>query len=899
MLRKILNKHSANNVQELIGNLFRKLRKEQVPDDYSKTIQVKESLSPRMFEFSNLLESNRLADMLPYEWYDELSGIYQTTRAYGFVFDCGTLVGCKADLDDQLKGLFNLGIPDGTCMQVLLLASSELEDKFAAYSGMHQTQLLQKIAQERIKFYRQGLKQSLKNGYKLPVRDFRLVISFTFEGLFDEENRASLISLRESIGAILKNSYVYNQLMPPTDLINLLRELLCVSMNPVEKHVYDKRKSIRDQIAQIDNNIYVDVDGLCINDVGVKSIAIGRYPDQFSITQCDKLTGDVFSIANQISYPFVITQNITFLNQGKENAKLNSAALKTAEQVKKGKFTALFNVYHKKHAEFKLMQHIISNGEGLMLMNHMIHVYYPLGQSEAAYQEVKSLYQTFGWQVVTNSNIQLPALFCSLPLFHDLSSAVEQKRYRMMSMYTQTNVVNLMPLFADYKGTGKPVLMLLSPRGQLMFFDIFQSNTNYNVAISANSGAGKSVFTNEIAKSYRAINAKVRIIDVGRSYKTNCLLNNGQYIEFTKEAGICINPFSFIKLKLDNNIDYDFSNINKQQLLALEDLDDQISMLKSIFLVSAGVAETESNYQLADSFFEQAIISSLQKHQTNSTYTTVYNELLQIQDASGIATALAESIKSYTIHGIFGRYFEGMANLDINNDFVVLELEELQGKGNLKFIVLLILMLKISQDMYLSPRDQKKICIIDEAWDLMSGGNTGKFIVTGYRRARRYNGSFITVTQKIDDYAENATTAACYSNAAIKIMLVQNPPTQIKLDDYTLKLLTSLKSAAGVYSELMIQMEQSIAQCRFIPDELSLLIYSSKAEDTILRDVVRTTEGLDTIQGLERVLQIRAAFMSKFKCSWLMVNELLVNYIKQHGYQQLLNVLNLEGLNHE
>ena len=523
----------------------------------------------------------------------------------------------------------------------------------------------------------------------------------------------------------------------------------------------------------------------------------------------------------------------------------------------------------------------------------MQEAYYPLGQSEAAYTEVKALYKSFGWDMVTNSNIQLPALLCSLPLFHDLSSAIEQKRYHMMSLYTQTNVVNMMPLFADYKGTGKPILMLLSPRGQLSFFDLFQSNTNYNVAISANSGAGKSVFTNEIAKCYCAIDAKIRIIDVGRSYKTNCELQGGQYIEFTKEAAICINPFSFIQLKLEDGVDYDLSHIDKNQLLSLEDLDDQISMLKSIFLVSAGVPEDSPNYQLADSFFEQAIIASLQKYQTNSTYTTVYNELLAIDDASGIARELAESIKSYTIHGIFGRYFEGSSNLDINNDFVVLELEELQGKGNLKFVVLLILMLKISQDMYLSPRNQKKICIIDEAWDLMAGGNTGKFIVTGYRRARRYNGSFITVTQKIDDYAENATTAACYSNAAIKIMLQQDLPKQVKLDDYTSKLLQNVKSTAGVYSELIIQMDKTTSLCRFIPDDLSLIIYSSKAEDTILRDMVRNNENLDTIKGLERLLEIRTAYIEKFNRSPVTANEELVKYITTHGYEQLLKMLGL------
>lgn len=895
MLRKILNQYHANNIQELLGNIFSKMRKEQVPDSYIEEITQKTSVTPRSFEFSEILDANRLADMLPYEWFDKETNIYQTARSHGFVFDCGTLVGCLQDLDDQLKSLFNLGIPDGTCMQVLLLASSELEDKFSQYTSLRQTPLLSKLANSRVNFYRGGLKSTLKEGYKLPVRNFRLVISFTFDGLFLESNQTSLISLQQSIASVLKNCYINNQLMKPNELINLLRELLCTSSLPVEPHVYDERRSIRDQIADIDNNIYVAPDGLCINDMGIKSIAVGRYPDTFAITQCDKFVGDVFSIASQISHPFFITQNVTFLNQSAENMKLQSAAVATAEQVKPGKFTALFPLFHKKHAEYKLLQSVISNGEGLMLMNHTIHVYYPPGQSESAFQEIKSLYKTFGFHMVTNSNLQLPALLCSLPLFHDFSASIEQKRYRMMSLYTQTNVVNLMPLFADSKGTGKPILMYLSPRGQVQFFDFFQSQTNYNASVSAESGAGKSFLVNDIVTSYLAANAKVSIIDVGRSYKKTSEINNGQYIEFTKEAAICINPFSFIKLRVEDCADFDFSKITKDELLALEDLDDQITMLKSIFLVSAGVAEDDPNYSLADSHFEQAIINSLQKYQTNSTFTTVHDELLAIglNDEKGLAKNLAESIKSYTKHGIFGKYFEGKSNLDIDNSLLVLELEELQSKGNLKFIVLLILMLKITQDMYMADRLQKKICIIDEAWDLMSGGNTGKFIVTGYRRARKYNGSFITITQNIDDYFENATTQACYSNAAIKIMLKQSLPKAIQLDEYTTRLLRSLKSEAGAYSEFIIQIDNNKTLCRFIPDPFSQEMFTTEANEVSLIKAVEQADKLPIEDTLEKVLKIRAAFTKRYRGDRRFATTEILKFINTNGYQSLLNHLQL------
>lgn len=907
MLDKILNKYNVNNLTELRSVLFGKLRKEHIPDDYVKAVNNKQTLNPRQYEFKKILEENRLADLLPYEWHDSETGVYQTSRAYGFIFECGTLTGSPDNLDDQLRGLFNIGIPDGTCMQILLFASPNLQEQFDNYIDAHQHPLMKKIAEERCKYYQKGLYDTLIQGYKLPVRNFKLVISFTFEGVFQDDNKSSVISLQNSISSVLTNSRIYNRNMHPESLINLLREILCISTNRKDFVTYDRNRPIREQVADVDNNIYVDSDGMVINDVGVKSIAVREYPREFSINQCRNLIGDAMALSAQISYPFIITQNITFLDQTKENTKLNAAALKTAEQVKPGKFTAMFRIFHKKHAEYQLLQQSIANGEGLMLMNHMVHVFYPLGSSENALQEVKSLYKTFGWDMVTNSNLQLPSLLCSLPLFHDFQSAKEQKRYHMMSLYTQTNVVNMMPLFADSTGTGKPVLQLLSASGQLQYFDLFQSMTNYNVSISASSGAGKSFWTNEMVKSYRAIGAKVAIIDVGRSYKDSCELFGGQYIEFTNEAKICINPFSFVKFKIglnedtpdteiDNLQDLDLRFISKERLLGMEDLDDQITMLKFIFLVSAGIGEDHPDLQLADSYFEQAIISSLQKYQTKSTYTTVYDELLDVSKNQNdqFAKKLADSIMSYTKHGIFGRFFEGESNLDINNEYIVLELEELESKGNLKFIVLMILMLKITQDMYLSSRAQRKLCIIDEAWALMDGGNTGKFIVTGYRRARKYNGSFTTITQSIDDYAMNATTMACYNNSAIKIMLQQGVPTKVEVTPYTKYLIGHIRSVAGSYSEMIIDMNKTQTMCRFIPDDFTAMVYSTNADDITLLKKFKETYSLDTINALVQLFEMRKRYMEKFARPRNVVTVELLRYADSMGFDELKQQLGME-----
>lgn len=87
MIRKILNKYNVNNLPELKKVFFSRMSKESTPDDYVKDVVDKKELSPRQREFREILEKSRLSDTLPYEWYDEETGVYQTSRSYGFVFE--------------------------------------------------------------------------------------------------------------------------------------------------------------------------------------------------------------------------------------------------------------------------------------------------------------------------------------------------------------------------------------------------------------------------------------------------------------------------------------------------------------------------------------------------------------------------------------------------------------------------------------------------------------------------------------------------------------------------------------------------------------------------------------------------------------------------------------------
>jgi conjugal transfer ATP-binding protein TraC len=195
---------------------------------------------------------------------------------------------------------------------------------------------------------------------------------------------------------------------------------------------------------------------------------------------------------------------------------------------------------------------------------------------------------------------------------------------------------------------------------------------------------------------------------------------------------------------------------------------------------------------------------------------------------------------------------------------VVLELEELKAKKDLQTVVLLITMYRITRAMYFE-RDRRKIVIIDEAWDLLSGHATAAFIEAGYRRARKYNGSFMSATQGLDDFQSNSAAKAAFANSDWVFLLRQKPESIEKLsdlgklrsDDSMKRLLQSLHTEHGAYSELYIQSPMGNGVGRLIVDPFSLLLFSSRAEDFNAINAKRAT-GLCVAEAIEAVLADRS-----------------------------------------
>ena len=373
-----------------------------------------------------------------------------------------------------------------------------------------------------------------------------------------------------------------------------------------------------------------------------------------------------------------------------------------------------------------------------------------------------------------------------------------------------------------------------------MFNPFDTEGGNYNIVVAGEPGSGKSFLTQFYIFSILGMGGKVRLIDAGRSYEKFNRLLEGEILEFKKDQPICINPFSTI---------------------LGEDITESLGLLKPLLGSMA-----RPNTPLPDeekSYLEQAITAVWGQEGQETTISSIVHWLKSHKNRT--AKNLAHLMFSYTKEGMYGKYFEGQSTVNLENDFVLLELDDLKAKKDLRRIVLLVMMYQIHQDMYLSDRSRLKSCVIDEAWDLLDANERGtaEFIEAGYRTARKHRGNFITITQGINDFYKNAMAEASFNNSSNSFILRHSAETlenlkkerRLCMDSIDDRLYRSIK-VTSEYSEFVIKSEFGTSLHRLILDPFSRILFSSKPEEF---DKVKhlLEKGVSLNQAVEQVARWR------------------------------------------
>ena len=773
------------------------------------------------------------SDFLPLvAWVEEEGAFLTIDDGWGYAWELVPSAYMFAHVHEALLGLLNVNFPEGTVLQLQSFADPLIDDALDAYLDLktRPDPLIQASARRTFDYLKAGA-AGLKALHGIPVRDFRTFLSVKTREPMDNDLKRQIEEQLAKLGI---------RRLAPEEMVSFYRRIF----NGVFEHApgvfsaSDKTRTVpvRKQIIDAGPAFAFDGPEVFLGNQVARCLTPKSPPRRITAERANRLTGGMRGSSedtDQIGGPFLFTLNVLFDQSAFE---IHKRAQILSAQKAAGSFAVEVG---KQIEEISWILDEIGNSRFLSV----IPTIWVFGQTRAQAREMsaraKRLWESepLPWMVQEESYLNPILLSASLPfgLYPDRRTiGMLQRDFRVPARAG----VLMAPIQTDFRGGGRPALLYTGRKGQLITLDLFDPRiNNYNFIVSAESGAGKSFLLNNLCQQYFAQNALIRIIDIGGSYRKLCTLCSGRYIDLGEEH-LVLNPFD-LGLALDG-----------------DDRESAISMAVAIVAEMANAATrkgvTTSEWNLLKSAVQWAIESGRAeagidavREWLGSYPAHATSDLDRVDHLVPVSRELAFNLRDFGSDGAYGHYFNGPSTFDISSDeFVVLELERLKAMPDLFNVVIMVVVNAVTQELYLSARDRPRFVLCDEAAQFMTRSDgqdlsrLAEAFSQGYRRARKYRGSFGIVLQSMNDLLLfGGTGQVILENAATRFLLqgsTYDKAVENKILDYSgfvLDLVKSVRNNKPNYSEVFIDSPLGLGIARLVVDPFSYWINTSAPED--------------------------------------------------------------------
>ncbi|TDR30288.1 type IV secretion system protein TraC [Hydromonas duriensis] len=835
---------------------------EAVPEAYEQ-----DPMDPRFMHFSDRLNIGAWDETHQLFHLDCVDGHKHKDVGVGFVVELNPMLGASEEELSIILSLFQL-LPDHSGVQVITFGSPNINKFLNAYEAIQSSRgdtplgrLFTTLGQKRTKFWKDATQKNVFKGFPIRLRHFRVIVSVNLNGI-DSNNPSDMehaSTVRQQIISTLSSANLFRSSWRPNDLLAWNRDLL----NPgrllygEDEHMVDEvdeMTPLRDQM--IHRNTFLRFfdsgEGAQFgfkrtnNPVTMRTYSVKTYPSNrpFNINGMRRLIGDEKKTMLNYPCPFYLVMNMV---KGDYEKVKSATILKAARATQRSSqpLAAFLPEIAEKARDWGMLQASYNENTGgpVKCFNQLVLLDHP-DNIIASENTALAIWRASGFELVQDIYLQKQSLLSAMPMALDEDFIGGLEQTKRFTTKTMLNAVNLSPMMGEWTGIGRPLIGLFGRNGEAMALDLFSNPSgNYNAAVVGASGSGKSFFLNELARNLLGSGAHGYIIDKGRSYKALCQFIGGQYIEFNTESSLVLAPFDMVV-----------------------DINEDREMLKLIISTMAAPNTGLNEYQ--GSVVEKIITKLWVEKGNQANMDDMAEALIHYKNDHGQLdpeiNRLGTQMFSFTTAGVYGRWFNGQSNLKFDSELVVLEMDDLSNKPDLQKVIIKLVLYLITQKMY-ETRERRKFCMIDEAWDLLEGGtDAAKFINEGYRKIRKYDGSFITATQNAVDYSLSLAAQAALQNSDWVFALRGKEQTVVELAD-KLKLgeseqadIRSLQTVQGVFSEIWMYYAEGSGIGRLYSDPYNHLMSSTKASDfEALR--LKQKQGMSISEALDAVMQDRAA----------------------------------------
>jgi conjugal transfer ATP-binding protein TraC len=787
--------------------------------------------------------ADRLSQLFDVISYDKDTKLFWCDdRALGFGFECAPLLGADESVQSRINTLLSSEWPVGTMLQFVLFSTDNITDALRSYERLRADQsdeLLKTLVRSRVRFLEERA-QRVEAGHA-PVRNIRLIVTVKMPITGEEPSHADFekaTDVRVLVTKSLDSIGLHPVPLTATTYLRAMREILMKGktaswQGPFVGEAEDD-KPLCEQILDWDKAVTVDAKGVWSGETRIKTLSVKRFPRVAYPGYGMHFLGDLMTGARGLRSHFMISFTVFLPDPQAMKAKMDAKRQFTVSQAV-GPLVKFAPIIAQKRESFDVLNDALDAGDRLGRVYLGLTVF---GRSEEEAEEAaataRSYFSEYGIQLIADRYFVLPLFLNGVPFGADRKQINALFRYKTMA---SSQYSNFLPIYADWKGTGSAVQNMISRNGQLQSVDMFDSTTNFNSVVAASSGSGKSYFIASMIMSYYTMGGQIWVIDVGRSYLKLCELVGGDFIHFGPDTDVCLNPFELV-----------------------ENYQEESDLLVGLVIAMAAPTQPLTDLQIAN--LRRIMSEQWEQHGKGLTIDHIEQQCLISEDRR--IRDVGEQLFSFTSRGEYGRFFNGRNNVDFKNRLTVLELDDLQGREHLQQVVLLQLIFQIQQAAYFGDIEQRKLCIVDESWSLLSKGEVGHFIEHGFRRFRKVGTSATVISQGIEDFHSSGVGRAIVENSANMYLLRQKgdsitrlkKESKLPLTEGEFELLKTVHTVPGSYSEIYFVTEYGRGIGRLMVDPFQNLLFSTKAEDT---QAVRRyrDQGMSVDHAIEAVLRDR------------------------------------------
>jgi conjugal transfer ATP-binding protein TraC len=414
----------------------------------------------------------------------------------------------------------------------------------------------------------------------------------------------------------------------------------------------------------------------------------------------------------------------------------------------------------------------------------------------------------------------------------------------------------LLPVYGDYTGNASARSEFtgtgyFTRRGTAHYFDPFRSDSNYCGVVSAQSGSGKTVAVQNMITCELAQGSWVFAFDNGRSLKKSTYGLGGEYNEFGADGGFqppSLNPFTGLS---DDEFEEQQEGITSLFLMLGYDNEAPAAGAR---IATGEAVKAAWGQKGADATFGD-VIAALQSIRDSGAQNMIKNEV--VLAASNLIPRLTAFVESPSR----GKYFRGKGTLNPKTKLTVFELGALNGDPHLKrcvlFFVLNVLLTRIT-----SIRGRKMI-LVDEAHDILKDPGVEEVMEGIYLKCRKDKVSAWIIVQSLLKLIEMPAGRVMLDSSEWKVVLAQTPEeidkvidqgviSAFKADPYFGRLLRSVETRKGEFSEMLIFNSKCYEVVRLYVDRLTATLYSSEdeARDVVFDMMARGVGAMDAVRAV-------------------------------------------------